>query len=228
MIADKKEFSLGVGMLIVFFIVLGAILSPIFKGQNGLDYLDNMYNSISKGSAYYVDTMLEKSKKFAGKNISASLTVKDEKQTQQIVQLFTAAGAEVKLTEKVINIQGDLGNILNAALVDSEAMYNNDADTMTSKYGNDPRSSLFNWWSALKEMDKDLKRQKFFEEASMVSTVNKKAVETCYNYYGIEAKSIKQSILPVALSLIFYVIYTMWYGFSILFLFEGWGLRISH
>ena len=29
-------------------------------------------------------------------------------------------------------------------------------------------------------------------------------------------------------SLIFYVIYTVWFGFAILYLFEGWGLGLSH
>jgi hypothetical protein len=53
-IAHKKEFVLGVGLLIAFVIVLILFFSPIFHGKNGLDYLDNLYNSISKGSAYYI------------------------------------------------------------------------------------------------------------------------------------------------------------------------------
>jgi len=31
----------------------------------------------------------------------------------------------------------------------------------------------------------------------------------------------------VIFSLVFYVVYTIWYGFGILFIFEGWGLKIS-
>jgi hypothetical protein len=29
-------------------------------------------------------------------------------------------------------------------------------------------------------------------------------------------------------ALVGYVLYTIWYGFAILFLFEGWGLKLSH
>ena len=52
MIAKKKEFYGGSLMLLAFIAVLFIIFSPIFKGQNGLNYLDALYNSISKGSAY--------------------------------------------------------------------------------------------------------------------------------------------------------------------------------
>jgi hypothetical protein len=32
----------------------------------------------------------------------------------------------------------------------------------------------------------------------------------------------------VIFSLIFYVVYTLWYGFAIMFLFEGWGLQLEN
>jgi hypothetical protein len=44
----------------------------------------------------------------------------------------------------------------------------------------------------------------------------------------VQAEKIGDKWGIVFFSLAFYVIYTMWYGFSILFLFEGWGLKISH
>ena len=40
-------------------------------------------------------------------------------------------------------------------------------------------------------------------------------------------EQIKDKVGIVIFSLAFYVIYTMWYGFAILFVFEGWGLKIS-
>jgi len=52
MIADKKLFLIGLAMLVGFIIVLVLIFMPIFNGQNGLDTLDALFNSISKGSAY--------------------------------------------------------------------------------------------------------------------------------------------------------------------------------
>jgi hypothetical protein len=32
----------------------------------------------------------------------------------------------------------------------------------------------------------------------------------------------------VVFSLVFYVIYTLWYGFAIMFIFEGWGMQLEH
>ena len=52
MIEHKKKFFGGLGLMIGFLIVLIIFFSPIFGGENGLDYLDNLYNSISKGAAY--------------------------------------------------------------------------------------------------------------------------------------------------------------------------------
>jgi hypothetical protein len=77
-------------------------------------------------------------------------------------------------------------------------------------------------------MDKALSRQKEFKSAKIVALVSKKAVETSYNYYGIEPQKISGRMSVVIFSLIFYVIYTLWYGFAIMFMFEGWGMRLEH
>ena len=51
MVHNKKEFTGGSVLLVIFFIVLFAMFQPIFDGHNAMAYLDNLYNSISKGSA---------------------------------------------------------------------------------------------------------------------------------------------------------------------------------
>jgi hypothetical protein len=87
---------------------------------------------------------------------------------------------------------------------------------------------MFNWWKAFEEMEKDLKRQKKFKEAKIVALVVKKAVESSYNYYKIEPQKISDRWGTVTFSLLFYVVYTLWYGFAIMFMFEGWGLKLEH
>jgi len=32
----------------------------------------------------------------------------------------------------------------------------------------------------------------------------------------------------VTFSLVFYVVYTLWYGFGIMFMFEGSGMKLEH
>ena len=67
-----------------------------------------------------------------------------------------------------------------------------------------------------------------FKEAKIVAAVQAKAIETAYNYYGIAPQKISDKMGIVLFSLIFYVVYTMWYGYGILFLMEGMGLQLEH
>jgi hypothetical protein len=85
-------------------------------------------------------------------------------------------------------------------------MYYNEAAKVSGAYGYNERKALYNWWKALKEMEKDLKKQKKFKEAEVVAHVKKKAVETSYNYYTIEPQKISAKIGIVIFSLIFYVL----------------------
>ena len=78
MIANNKEFYGGLGMLIGFGVVLVLVFSPLFDGQNVLDYLDSLYNSISKGSAYYIPKVREEAGEFMGKTVSVTLKMDDE------------------------------------------------------------------------------------------------------------------------------------------------------
>jgi hypothetical protein len=57
--------------------------------------------------------------------------------------------------------------------------------------------------------------------------VETKAVEPAFNYYVIQAQKISDKIGIVFFSLVFYVIYTLWYGYAIMFMAEGWGLELE-
>jgi len=228
MIANKKKFSGGLVLLAVFVVVLIIIFSPVFKGQNGLEYLDALYNSISKGSAYYIPKVLEETETFTGRSIDVTLAMGDEKQAQQTALLFRKGGASVNVAGDSLRISGDLGQILKSSLADADEMYNNQGKAVSGKYGYDERQVLFNWWKALNQMDKALSKQKQFKEAKGVALVIKKGVEPSYNYYGIEPQKISDQVGIVIFSLVFYVIYTLWYGFAIMYLFEGWGMRLEH
>jgi hypothetical protein len=228
MIARKKKFYGGAGMMAAFIVILIIIFMPIFNGQNGLNYLDALFNSISKGSAYYIPKIKKESDKFKSKSVSVTLTMATEKQAQQTADLFKAGGAEVIIEEANLKVTGDLGRILANSLADADAMYRNDGKIVSDKYGYDEKRVLFNWWKAFKEMDKGLKKQKKFKEAKVIALVVKKAVESSYNYYKIEPQKISDRWGIVLLSLVFYVLYTLWYGFAIMFMFEGWGMVLEH
>ncbi|MBC16906.1 conserved protein of unknown function [Pseudodesulfovibrio profundus] len=228
MIYNKKEFYGGFGLLVGFFLVLFFMFQPMFNGHNSMEYLDNLYNSISKGSVNYVESIREDTKPFADKDVTMKLTYATEAEAAQSALLFSNAGATASVAGKELEVSGSLGAMLGAALDDSYSMYHNDAAALESKYGIEGRRALFNWWTSLKLMDKSLKNQEAFAAAKVTGTVQGKAVEAAYNYFGVEPTSIMDNVGLVIFSLAFYVFYTLWYGFAILFVFEGWGLRLSH
>ena len=228
MIAHKKEFYGGVVMMVAFCVVLVIIFMPIFGGQNGLNYLDNLYNSISKGSAYYVPKVREATEELSGNEVSVTLVVVDNKRAQQLAALLMKGGAMVNVSGKELTVSGDLAKMLGNSLDDADAMYYNKGEELSRKYGYDEKTVMLNWWVGLHHMEKDLKDQKKFKEAKVVSVVTKKAVELAYNYYKVDPQKIGDQIAIVIFSLVFYVIYTLWYGFGIMYMFEGWGMKLEH
>lgn len=228
MIAKKSKLYFGMVLMILFVAVFICIFMPLFDGKNGLEFLDNLYNSISKGSAYYIDAVRTDVQTIKAPEITVTLTMKSEVQAQQTVPLFMKAGAQVGRDGAHLTVTGNMVQVLNHCLDDAQFMYDNDGVSVSSKYGYAEKTVLYNWWSALKAMDFDLKQQKMFNAARIAETVNKKAVETAYNYYGIEGQKISERFGVVLFSLIFYVLYTLWYGFGIMYLFEGSGLQLEH
>ncbi len=232
---QKKLKVRGILMLISFFVVLGVIFSPVFPGKwdnpgkvNGLDFIDNVFNRISKGSSYFIPKALKDSEKFAGKKIEVKIKAENEQVAAQTAKLFEAGGAQVVVTGKELAIHGDMGLILKRSLSDADFMYKNDGKSLAEKYGFSEQQALYNWWMAFKEVGSDLTNQKKFKEAKEFATIQKKALEPAYNYYGIMAKDWQENITLIIAALAFYVFYTLWYGFGIMYLFEGLGLKIGH
>ncbi|MFA7467548.1 MAG: hypothetical protein WCY82_04700, partial [Desulfotomaculaceae bacterium] len=119
MITNKKTFALGMTMLISFSLVFVLIMSPIFgEGRNGLVYADDMFNSLSKGSAYFIEEEVAKAEKYAGTGIDVTLAATDAAQAQVWTTLYTAAGADVNVSGTEVTVKGDLGNIINTVLAD--------------------------------------------------------------------------------------------------------------
>ena len=123
-----------------------------------------------------------------------------------------------------IKVDGSLGKILEAALTDSDSMFNNHGDALTSRYGMNEKVAMFVWWKFFQSLDKGLKAQKKFKEAKFTLDAVAKGVEVGYNYYGIQPESASSKMGVLTFSLVFYVVYTMWWGYAIFFMFEGFGL----
>jgi len=228
MMSEKRKLGTGIVLLAGFIGILVIVFSPVFNGQNGMEYLDALYNSISKGSAYYIPKVKQETSRFFGNRIAIDLAMADPVQAQQVAALFGNSGAMTSVTTNVVTVEGDLGQILENCLKDADLMYLNQGQILVSEYGYNEKQVLYNWYQALKSAEKALKNQKKFNETKVVVLVIKKAVECAYNYYNIEPKAISESLGIVTFSLVFYVVYTMWYGYAIMFIFEGLGLKLAH
>ncbi|MBN2061655.1 MAG: hypothetical protein JW882_14690 [Deltaproteobacteria bacterium] len=227
--SSQKQYILkGVMLIGSFLVVLCLLFFPLFNGHNALEFLDNLYNSISKGSANYLPSVKEEILRSKNREIHVFFTMNGEKESAQTAQLFEAGGCRAHVKDNGLEIKGYLHGFLLNTLYDAEKMYANQGEHLRKKYGYDERRALYNWWRALKAIDFELSKQKLFKEAKVVAVVQNKAVETAYNYYGIEAQSVRDRCGILIISLLFYVVYTLWYGFGVLYLFEGLGLKLGH
>jgi len=226
--SKRTRLVVGVALLASFFAVLFAMFMPLFDGKNALNYMDALYNSISKDSAYYIPELRET---VAGKQlerVELALTFQDARQAELAALLLGKTGATVRSMGSELSVSGDLERILVGCLDDSDLLFRNEGASIEAKYGRGGQEAVRGWWTTLKAMDKELKRQSYFAEAAVVLTVKKKAVECAYNFHGIEPRRIADNLGVVLFSLVFYVVYTVWYGYAIILIFEGCGLKLSH
>jgi hypothetical protein len=70
-------------------------------------------------------------------------------------------------------------------------------------------------------------RAEQYEAANFLGELKTRTIEAAYNYYGVEPLEIREFAGVVVFLLVFYVIYTMWWGFSVYYLFEGLGITMA-
>ncbi len=228
---SKKYLAIGIVLTITFFGVLTALALPIWDGKHFMEFADNDFNMLSKGSVYFIPEVSEKAEKYVGKELKVTIKMKDGSEAEKTALLYSKAGADVKVSDNEIVISGDLGRVLQSALTDADAMYKNEGKVIYNKYGYNEREALYYWWLSLKKIEKDYKKSGNRDKIDVGIFIEKevitRAIEPAYNYYGIEAKNISEEVILAAGLLVFYVVYTLWWGYSIYFLFEGFGLRME-
>ena len=243
----KRHLGVGIVLFISFFVVLFLIFSNIFPKapdgtpQNGLEWADRMFNRLAKGSSYFIPKVAKSNEKFMGKMFTVTMNMDKpedkpgdaEKRAERASKLFTInPGAKVEVKGSELKIEGDLGLVLKAALEDADTMFKNEGDKIKAKYAeamatDDVKQMFRQWNNVLPKIDKAFKKEKMVQEAKIVSDVTKKAIEASYNFYGIQAQKVSEKAGLMTFLLVFYVVYTLWWGFAIFFIFEGIGLSMK-
>ncbi len=242
LIRNSKAFMRGLLLLVTFIAVFVVFFLPVFPGHiegekvNGLVYADNLFNTLSKGSSAkylipgvdddeYIQKVVDG---LQNKNLDLTVTFKNTDGISGIIDQINHIGLEAAPVEGGLHIKGDMQKLLTVIVADSQSLYNNKADEVTARYDGKPGLEVVKGWHRLsKNMIKPLQKVDMVAEANVVNTVLTKGIELGFNFYGISAVKVSDNIPLVAGVLIFYVIYTMWYGFAIFELFEGIGLTMK-
>lgn len=227
MIRDKKHFIMGMVLLLTFFVALGVIYSPVFNGMNGLQYADNLFNTISKGSTYYIPDVQKNVNLYQDEKFNSTIALASAEDAEKSAILFEKAGVTTELQGANLTVAGDLGGLMAVVLEDADLMFKNEGGALAAKYGYDAQDAMYHWWLGLNALHGVLNTEGYFSQAAYVFEVVQKAVEPSYNYYGIEARKVSEFAGTVTGLLVFYLVYTVWFGFAIFYLFEGIGLVMA-
>jgi len=232
-IVNKASFFRGLFLLVSFVVLFAIILSPVFPGAkgekvSGLDFADNLFNRLSKGSSWFIPDVTERVKSMNGKEVTVAVTLKKAASAEAVSKMFTAIGATSSAEGAALRVKGDLGKILGAIVADCDAIYHDKPEPVSAKYGGmDGYAALKLWWEGLQPMIKELQKDKLLNEARMVDLVIRKGIEPAYNFQGIEIGSVSKEATLMAALLCFYVVYTLWYGFAFFELSTGVGMTMT-
>ncbi|MDO8736288.1 MAG: hypothetical protein Q7K29_04305 [Thermoleophilia bacterium] len=259
MIANKRLFGLGFGMLLSFFVVLVLLFMPLWQGgtENGLNMIDDLFNRVSKSSSDFMEKESEEAKAEMGTRVkftTGPVREADEPdkevrtaQALRIAELFKGVeGTTVSVDGTKVKVEGDMGLIMEAVIADSTVAFGENEGVLQKKYGYPSQGYkaipnrelsqeglademvMYDWYMGIDNAQRDLTVLEEFDQSKVLMELNERSVEPAYNYYGIEASSPKNEWFALVLANIGYILYTVWYGFALLFMFEGWGLKLEH
>jgi len=225
LVMNKKEFALGAVLSITFFALLfvmhhATVIS--IKGKSLVGYTDEMFVSVSKGSVYFIPDLVQLADKYVGKPLDVKINGNEKS-----AMLFEKANAKIELKDGALKITGDLGEILKNVLEDADALFKGEDERVYDRYGYAGKEVVHQWWLSLKGIEGVYKKAKKFDEIKSLEMIRIKALEPAFNFSGVKATSASQHALGISAVVVFYVIYTVWWGYAIYFLSEGVGLMMK-
>ncbi len=227
LIVEKKKLLAGAGLAFAFFGVLILMFLPLRGGRNVFETSDRLFNSIAKGSSNHFQDLRREADQYHGSNFEVGIELKSESLAAKARTLLARAGVKAQGNGMQFEVSGNLNYLAGAIIDDSEAMFHNQGEKIVTKYGYPERETLFVWWNILKGMQKALESKGNFEAAALFHDITMRGVEVAYNFYGIEPKKSTAFAGVLTSSLVFYVLYTLWWGYAILFLFHGVGMEMK-
>jgi hypothetical protein len=225
LVRNPKKFWVGLVGLAVFFVVLGVWLSPISDGKTGIQLADQVFNEFAKNSANYLADAKSRLPAFGNTTVDFGITPKDAQEGERILSMMRANNLTAVATgDGRVRITGNLGQFASQAVADAELVYYNQASGLQEKYKLDGSQVVSAWWAVFNGLSRRYTQESKAVEADFTKVIATKVLEPAYNFRGIQPRNISDHAPLMVLFLGFYVIYTIWYGFSIMYLFEGLGI----
>ncbi len=230
LIANKKTMSLGLFLGLSFLIILALIFSPVWgKGKNGLQFSDRLFNSLAKGSAYFIPEVNAGLKEYEKQQLVVNVKMKDAGEGAAALKVISQSAPNTTLQGAVLKVDTPLAKLLEAALRDADLMYFNQGDQIGKRYGMDEKKAMESWYGVLNAASKQLQNgpHRNVAQSKIIEEVMTRAIEPAYNFYKIPAERVGKNGLLLTGLLLFYILYTLWWGFAIYFLFDGFGLSMT-
>jgi uncharacterized membrane protein YfcA len=225
LIVNRRKFALGVAGLAAFAVALAVGTSPDSEGRSLLTRADTFFNQLAKNSAYSVPQARDQAAKLADVPVDIGIKPRDTAQPAHMMRLIADGGCQSFLGDDGrIRIKCSLGELARPALEDAELAFRNDTAAIEQRHGIKDIEAMYAWWTIFDSLARRYVQENRSEEADFAKFVSSRVLEPAYNFRGIEGKSIGQNVLPMAGLLGFYVVYTVWYGVSIMVLLEGMGI----
>lgn len=227
LIRNKRSMAKGILMTVLFVSVLVLMFLPLFNEENAFRSADKLFNTISKGSTYYIPLIKETTAPHRNGRLEGTLTITEKHHPEEIQKILEVAGGTATREENGLRVAIGLDRIFDAAIQDSDDMFHNRGETVSGRYDLPEKRVLFAWWNGLRAAVKQLESERRFKEAAAVGELLDRGIAVGYNYYTVTPEKASDRWLILTGSLVFYVIYTLWWGFAIFFLFEGLGLQLT-
>lgn len=224
LIRDRRKFRLGLAGLAGFAVVLAAWVRPLADGRSGLRWADDLFNQLCKDSADYSAQLCLQAPRFAERRFQVVFTAPSPPAAEKMARLAAAAGATAQAQGARVDMEGRLGPFAAALLEDADLLFRNKDRLLEERRGMSARETVYWWWMMAEPIYKHYIATGDVGASNFVSALRTRACEPAYNFAGIEPKPVAQAVAPLALLLSFYLVYTVWYGFSILFVCEGLGI----
>jgi hypothetical protein len=225
LLVNPRSFALGIAGLCVFAAVLAAATMQLGRHKDAMAWADNFFNQLAKNSALHIAEGSKKADKFKGREVNYGMVPREFADKDKLAKLIQHHGFAMEtLPDNRLRVKGDLGALAQAALKEADLFYRNETDAIEADYGFAATDAIYCWWLIFDGLTRRYTQDNMGDEANFTKFMTTKVLEPAYNFRGIEARDIGGNVMPVVFLLLAYIAFTVWYGFSILLVFEGLGI----